>query len=367
MPLDLRKYLPAILLLEDMKRETALIGALAAVVVVGALVLVLVPGALGDPGAEEPQREEPGRLDITEVPIRIQSVSKQTATLTIDATVEHRGSATENASVLFRAIDSDRGVVETERRIDLGTIDGDREVSAVSNLTVERQGAYRFEVIVFADGKRLSHASGSRKIDGIGSLQPTYKASSIEFHRFDRDDESLPTIGYSIADTGDGMVSLALSTHLTNGGTERAGNLTLVLLARQADSNVVADRTTVSVGQIRPGRTISTDAELTVPDDYNYYLVGLLKRDDVIVDTTRSAANLDPETNISVTNETTATEDAFDASDFDSSDGENQNEPSPRPETTTEAGGGSGPGFGVGIALVALLGIATLAARRNRH
>jgi len=344
-----------------MKRETALIGALVAVVLASALVLVLVPGAVDDP-SDQTGPERAGHLRIVDVPIRVDTVSRQTATLTVDASLEHRGAETENVSVLFRAVDSDRGVVEAERRVDLGTIEGARETSATTNLTVERQGAYRIEVIVYADGRRLPHASGSREIEGIGSLQPTYAESPIEFHRFDRREESLPTISYSIAEAGGGSVTLDLSTYLTNGGTQPAGDLTLVLLARQADSNVVADRTTVSIGQVRPGRTISADATLSVPDDYNYFLVGLLLRDDVIVDTTRSAANLDPEKTVAEVDETTAESD-FDAGDFESSNGD-----SPEgPERTPEATGDGGPGFGVGVALVALLTIGALAARRHRH
>jgi len=347
-----------------MKRETALIGALAAVVLASALVMVLVPGAVGDPGDEGPGSEGAGALRIVDVPIRVETVSQQTATLSVDAKLEHRGAEIENVSVLFRAVDSDRGVIEAERRVDLGTIDRDRETTATTALTVERQGDYTFEVIVYADGRRLPYASGEREIQGIGSLPPTYAESPIEFHRFDRRAESLPTISYSIAETDDGTVTLDVSTYLTNGGTETAGDLTLVLLARQADSNVVADRTTVSIDQVRPGRTIAAEATLAVPDDYNYYLVGLLQRDDVIVDTTRSAANLDPEGTVVVVNETTEDVD-FEAGDFDSSGEESTARPGP--ETGTEADGGSGPGFGVGVALAALLSLGALAARRHRH
>ncbi|MFQ3295761.1 MAG: PGF-CTERM protein [Halobacteriales archaeon] len=343
-----------------MKRETALIAALVAVVVASALALLLIPGALGDPGDE---RDVPsGRLHVVEMPIEVGTVSKQTATLTVNAKLQHRGPSMENVSVVIRAIDEERGVVETKTRVDLGTVEEETEVPATATLTVDRQGAYRFEVIAYTDGKRVPGGDGSRVIEGIGSLEPTYEQSSIEFQRFENSEESLPSIGYSIADTGDGTVTLALSTRLINGGTQQAGDLTLVLLARQADSNVIADRTTVQVGQIQPGQTRPTEAELTVPDDYNYYLVGLLKRDDVIVDTTRSAANLDPNKTTVVVNETTQ-EDSFDAGDFDSSDDE---EP-PERETRTESGGGSGPGFGIGIALIALLAVATLAAKRNRH
>jgi PGF-CTERM protein len=214
-------------------------------------------------------------------------------------------------------------------------------------------------VISYAGEERLH--SGGKVIEGIGSLPPTYAESAIEFHRFERRGGPLPTISYSVANVSDDDVTLSLGTFLTNGGTEPAGDLTLILLARQADSNVVADRATVHVGQVRPGRTISAEADLTVPEDYNYYLVGLLKRDGVIVDTAQSAANLDPSRTIADPNETTE-EVPFNAGDFEESDGESN----VGPETTTETGGGSGPGFGVGVALVALLALAALAAGRNR-
>jgi PGF-CTERM protein len=345
-----------------MKRETALLGALGAVVVASALVLVLVPGAVGDPGQETPTRE--GRLQVVEMPIEIGSVSKQTATLTATVTLQHRGPPMENVSVLVRAVDEDRDVVATATRVDLGTIGEQREVRAVANLTVERQGAYRFEAITYADGRRVPGGDGGRLVEGIGSLDPTYTRSPIEFYRADHRDGGLPTIGYSIASADEDAITLALSTRLTNGGTAPGGDLSLVLAARQADSNVIADRTTVHVGQIRPGRTVPTEATLTVPDEYNYHLVGVLKRDGVVVDTARSAANLDPEKTVVVVNETTVEDDEFSAADFAPS-----NEAStPQPKPTTEVGdGGSGPGFGAGVALVALLAVATLAVGRNRH
>jgi PGF-CTERM protein len=96
--------------------------------------------------------------------------------------------------------------------------------------------------------------------------------------------------------------------------------------------------------------------QVTVPDDSNYYLDATLWRDGVILESTRAAANLDPEETISV-NETRR-EIEFEAGDF-----ETGGSGAPDREMETETGVENQPGLGVGVALVALVG-SLLAARR---
>jgi PGF-CTERM protein len=81
-----------------------------------------------------------------------------------------------------------------------------------------------------------------------------------------------------------------------------------------------------------------------------------LWRDGVVLESTRAAANLDPQETISV-NETRR-EVEFEAGDFETGDGSGG-----RPPRETEAGAQDQPGFGVGVALVALCG-SLLAVRR---
>jgi PGF-CTERM protein len=131
---------------------------------------------------------------------------------------------------------------------------------------------------------------------------------------------------------------------------------------RQADSNIVAGRTSVPVGSIRPGRTTTVETQLTVPSGYNYYVDAVLRRDGVVIDSARGAANLDPRETISV-NETRRDVELR-VSDFSRGEGDDVDRPAP--EATggpTESGG---PGFGVGAAAAAVAAAALLARRRSQ-
>jgi hypothetical protein len=84
----------------------------------------------------------------------------------------------------------------------------------------------------------------------------------VQFERFEG--SGVPTVTYTVTNTTDGRVELATRTHLTNVGDERVADLTLVVFARQAESNVIADRKRVAVGMIRPGRTSAVSSGIVV-------------------------------------------------------------------------------------------------------
>lgn len=133
------------------------------------------------------------------------------------------------------------------------------------------------------------------------------------------------------------------------------GDLRVGIVVRQADLNLVADRAEASIETIEPGRTASTELTASVPGEYNYYVDAIVWKSGVVVDTVRTAVNLDPSEQISV-NETRR-EVEFEVGDFKRErDG---GEPRREPEDVQE----EAPGFGVAVATVALL-VAALVARR---
>lgn len=350
-----------------MNRETILGGALLAVVVGAALVLLTVPGAIADPQPSGPPAR-PGALHIAEVTIAPASVDGGTATLTVDARLSHRQrgdrSASENVTVRFRATDTDSGLVETTKTVTLGTVDGTREVPAVANLTLPREGSYRIDVLVYRDGERVR--TGSTTVSGMAALTPEYARSSLTFERFERSG-TVPTLVYSIDRARNGSVTMNVSAYVTNGGDDAAGDVEVRLLALQSESNVAADRATLSVGRVQAGRTVAPAGTLTVPDDYNYRLVAQLVRDGVVLDTVQAPANLDPEEPVTVTE--SEDEDSFDAGDFDDDPTttyatESTEAASDEAERTTAASGGQ-PGFTLPLALLAATVLVAALARRH--
>ncbi|UPV74798.1 PGF-CTERM sorting domain-containing protein [Halorussus limi] len=340
-----------------MNRETMLAGGIVAVVAVSLVAVAVVPGALAE---TESDPVRPGHLSIQEVAIAPGEVSGGTATLQVDTRLAHSDGTSENVTVRVRAVHLDSGLVETTSETAVPTITGEREVSVVQNLSVERSGGYRIETVVYRDGARI--AQGSKEVRGVGTLTPEYARTSVRFHW--RGGDGHPPVEYTVKNAESDRVTLDVSTYLTNEGDAASEELRVVFTARQADSNVVADRTAVAVGTVRPGRTATPSVELTVPDGYNYYLDAVLWKDGVIVGTTRSVANLNPTETVRA-NETVR-EVGIEVSDFEG-DGKNGRG---APETTVEGGyaadsAGSVPGFGVGAAAVALGGALLLARRQS--
>ncbi|MGM0591753.1 MAG: DUF7490 domain-containing protein [Halobacteriota archaeon] len=333
-----------------MPRERLLAASAAGVLAIALLVAAVVPGVLADPSEE---LVRPGSVDIADVAIAPETVSGQTAELRVETRLEHYGNPTENVTVEVRAIDTESGFVETARVVDLGTLSEERETPVNVTMTVEREGGYRIETIVYSDGRRLS--AGSREVRGLDGLTPEYARTTVSF----ADVGSLPSVSYSIAEAGSNRTTLALSASLTNGGDAPSEDLEVTFVLRQAESNIVAARQSAPVGDIRPGRTETVDAEVSVPSEYNYYIDAILWKDGVVVDTAQSAANLDPTRTLSV-NET-ETEVELRVSDFESEDDRRARE-----QPTTEPTGMEAPGFGVGVSVVALLGTALLARRWTR-
>lgn len=334
-----------------MNYERTLLAAAVALLVVVAAAAVAVPDAV----AERDEDVRPSRLSLQDdVSVRTAEVTGETATLTLGVRLAHRGGDAENVSVELRAVDADTGLLVTTERVAVGTVSGDREVAVASNLTVPREGSYRFEVAAYEDGRRVG--SGATTVSGVGSLTPDYARTSVRFERFG--DSGIPSVSYSVANVSGDRVRLATRSHLTNTGDGSVGDLRLVVVARQAESNIVADRKTVDVGEIRPGRTAEVAVNLTVPDDYNYRLDAVLQRDGVVLGVTSATAELDPSRPLpeNVSRERVD----IDASDFEREEGTRAPERE-RTGTVEE----QAPGFTGVVAVVAVLAAALLLRRRS--
>jgi PGF-CTERM protein len=336
----------------NVRRETPLAVGAALLLVTSVGAAVLAPGVLAE--SEGPVRA--GHVDIREVTVRPQAVGGETVSMGVEARLRHGGGPVENVTVLVRATDLDTGFVAANRTIRVGRLTDEREVPVTGTLGLERAGGYRIETVVFRDGRRV--AVGGKEIRGLDTLPPAYAESPVEFSRFAAD---LPTVAFSVAGVEANRTTLRVSTHLTNQGGTPASGYRLELLARQADSNIVADSTGVDVGAIPAGNTASPTTTLTVPDGYNYYLDAVLWKDGVVVGTARSAANLAPEETLSVDEQRRTID--IEVSDFTTA---GPGAPDGRPTTTEAAGidGGGVPGFTAGLTLVALAGAAVLLSRR---
>jgi PGF-CTERM protein len=327
-----------------MRPEALLTAVAVAVLFITVGVALLVPGFVAEPGSDEP----PARLDVTETTLETGTITGETVTFDVTAFVTHRGGPAENVSVVVRAID-ESGVVADTTRAGPQTLADDGEHEIPVSVTVPRKGGYEIRTVLYVDGERVDVARAT--LSGVGALTPPYAESNVGFHQFDQRD----AVEYTIDSTAGGDVTLDVTSYLTNSGDDPESGLRIEATARHATANVVADRADATVGTIDPGRTESIGVPLTVPNESNYYLDVTLWRDGVILESTRTAANLDPQRTIDVEEQTEAV--AFEASEFET-DRTGRAE-----EREMDGGAESQPGFGASVAIVALL-FGVVAARR---
>lgn len=259
-----------------------------AVAAVGVIVVAAAVAVGVSLTAEEPTTE--GDVRVAETDVALGEVTGETVELDTVVRLAHRGGMTENVSVVVRATRTDTGLLAAEETYDVGEVEGDGETEVRVPVVVEREGDYGFDVIVYAGDERVT--TGSKSVSGVGTVQPDYATSELGFHSFPLQ----PAVEFSVSSAAGETVELSTVSFLTNEGDDRE-DATLVVKARQADSGIVAAEEEVDVS-VAAGSTERPSVDLTVPEDYDYYLDATLWQDDNIVATHRSAANLDPEERI---------------------------------------------------------------------
>ncbi|ACM57883.1 DUF7490 domain-containing protein [Halorubrum lacusprofundi] len=337
-----------------MDTRTALLAAAAALLLAGAVGAVAAPDAIVDPREAD---ERPGDVRIVDTVVSPGEVRGETAELRLGVDLRHRGSAVENVTVRHRAIGADSGLLVDETTVDVGTVDGGGERTINGSVDVEREGGYRIETVVFADGER--RASQTTRVGGVAALTPDYADSRVGF----TESNVWPTVAVSVSEADNQTATLSVSLSVTNRGDAVSEPLDLRVLLRQSESNVIADEASETVGEVRPGRTDTVTTTVEVPANYNYYVDAALWSDDVLIDETQGVANLNPRERITA-NETVE-EVEFAVEDFTrGSDDAADVADAPDRGTDGESAGDSTPGFGPLAALVALVAAILVARRR---
>ncbi|WP_200531106.1 PGF-CTERM sorting domain-containing protein [Halorubrum sp. LN27] len=337
-----------------MDTRTALLAAAAALLLAGAIGAVAAPDAIVDPREAD---ERPGDVRIVDTVVSPGEVRGETAELRLGVDLRHRGSAVENVTVRHRAIGADSGLLVDETTVDVGDVDGGGERTVNGSVDVDREGGYRIETVVFADGER--RASQTTRVGGVAALTPDYADSRVGF----TEGNVWPTVAVSVREADNETATLSVSISVTNRGDAASEPLDLRVLFRQSESNVIADEASETVGEVRPGRTDTVTTTVEVPANYNYYVDAALWSDDVLIDETQGVANLNPRETISA--DETVEEVEFAVEDFTrGTGGDDAADEAGAPDRGEDGAGDSTPGFGPLVALVALVSAALVARRR---
>ncbi|MCZ7395656.1 MAG: PGF-CTERM sorting domain-containing protein [Candidatus Methanoperedens sp.] len=252
-----------------------------------ASVLILSFGIVflkGDVLQPEPDYKPPSSLSIREVDVKPVEVTSSTIEVNITAYVNHAGGKTENATMLIRAISSDTRLLETQVSAPIPDTDSDLEktLAVSTNLTVERNGGYDLNILLFDNGSISD--SGSVSIRGLNALTPESKRSGVV----------LSNIDFTVSNVSAGRVSIKSDIYLENKGQDASENLKMIVKAREAASNLLADKTGTDTGVIASEATAVKSVQLVVPDGYNYMVVVELWRGDTMINSWEKPVLLAP-------------------------------------------------------------------------
>ncbi|HLB72349.1 MAG TPA: hypothetical protein VJJ51_14995 [Candidatus Methanoperedens sp.] len=224
-------------------------------------------------------------LNIRDVDVRPTEVTSALVTLNITAYLNHAGGETTNASMLIRAIRSDTKLLAEQVSAPIPQIpetQSDKIIKVSQELKVERSGGYELRILLFNNGSLLD--SGSVSVAGLSALVPQTKRSGIVLNNID----------FTVSGVSAGRVTIKSDIYLENRGPEASENLKLIVKAKEADSNLLADKKDSETGVIASETTAVKSVNLEVPDNYNYMVVVELWKGDVLINTWEKPVLLAP-------------------------------------------------------------------------
>jgi hypothetical protein len=202
--------------------------------------------------------------------------------INVTAYIHHIEGEARNATMLIRAINSNTGLHEAEVSTPIPESDSDKTVTASAKLKVERNGNYDLRILLYDNGS--IRESGSVGIKGLNALTPAVKQSGV----------AVKNIDFIIAGASGGIASIRSDVYLENKWAAPSDKMNMIVKARQAESNLLADKKASETGVITGEATSVKRVHLDMPEGYNYMMVVELWKGDVLVNTWEKALMLAP-------------------------------------------------------------------------
>lgn len=232
--------------------------------------------------SQVPDYEPPSMLSIREVDVKPIDVTSSLIDVNVTAYINHAGGKTKNATMLIRAISSDTGLLGTTASAPIPETASEKSLSVSQHLKIERNGGYELRILLFDNGSILD--SGSVNIRGLNALTPMSKRSGVILNKID----------FTVGSVSQGKVGIKTDIYLENRGSEATENLKMIVKAREAASNLLADKSVTETGAIASETTAIKNVQLVVPDGYNYMVEVEIWRGDVLINTWEKPVLLAP-------------------------------------------------------------------------
>jgi len=256
-----------------------LLATIVAVILVVSIAIVLMNS---DALQEEIIYKPPASFSIREVDVKPVEVTSSLIEVNVTAYIYHGEGEANNSIMLIRAINSNTGLLESEVSTPIPESDRDKTVTASAKLKVERNGDYDLKILLYDNGS--IRESGAVSIRGLNALTPAAKQSGV----------SVNNIDFIVTGVSAGRASIRSDVYLENKGASPSENMNMIVKARQAESNLLADKRSSETGVIAGEATSVKSVQLDVPEGYNYMMVVELWKGDVLVNTWEKALMLAP-------------------------------------------------------------------------
>jgi hypothetical protein len=261
-----------------MRSENLLVTLVAVILVVSLAIVLMNSDALVQDSVYKP----PAYFSIREVDVKPVEVTSSLIEVNITAYIYHGEGEAKNATMLIRAINSNTGLHEAEVSSPIPESDRDKTVTASAKLKVQRNGNYDLKILLYDNGS--IRESGSVSIKGLDALTPVAKRSGVAVNNID----------FIVSGVSAGRASIRSDVYLENKWAAPSENMNMIVKARQAESNLLADKKSSETGVIAGEATAVKSVQLDMPDGYNYMMVVELWKGDVLVNTWEKALMLAP-------------------------------------------------------------------------
>ncbi|MEA1894959.1 MAG: hypothetical protein U9N36_07135 [Euryarchaeota archaeon] len=230
---------------------------------------------------------EESRLRITDLDISAERVTSTSVLLNVTTYIENNGNGESGeVKLILKAFDSTSGLLVSETTTPAGRINKDKTIPVAQLISVEREGGYRIDVVLFEDENRLRQRSV--QIYGIGDQTPNINDIGIRIQEMD----------FLVENVTDSRVMIGVDIYLTNEGDYPSKDLPMLVKAREVDAGLLADKVWVTTGSVEKEKTIIRSCKIAVPDSYNYVVEALIWKNDTIVERGEGVVQLNPKRTI---------------------------------------------------------------------
>jgi hypothetical protein len=252
------------------------------IIIILLIILTLLPFLLGEDVTYKPIIKEPSRFIIRDVDLKPLKVTTSRVTFAAILLIDHYGNTSDDATLILKVIDRETGLLENEVTKELPVVTGEKTIEVSQEISVKREGGYEIKSIIMDRGKIVE--SGSVYIGGLEALVPEIRNVGLKVTEMDFSIENI---------TGD-TITVTVSLYLENIKDEPSPNLSILIKARQAESNLIADSVWISSGVVKPESTVVKSGTIYVPEGYNYVIEALIWNGDILIGEYNKALTLAP-------------------------------------------------------------------------